>query len=406
MSYSATTATRKIAALKKRIRAVAGGSSASKTVSILLYLIDKAQSGKKKAKVVHIVSESLPHLKLAAMDDFLRIMKEHHYFEEARWNKSDFIYTFETGWTFQFYGADSPQKVHGPRRDILFINEANNVPFASFEQMEIRTRDFVFLDWNPSEEFWFYTEVLPHRAEDTDFITLTYVDNEALEPSIVKSIESRRHNKRFWTVYGLGQLGEAEGRIFTGWKMVDEVPEGARLERYGLDFGYTNDPTVILAVYSYDGGFVLDEVAYERGMSNQTIAQKLLALEKARVIADCSEPKSIDEIASYGVPISGCVKGPGSVNTGIQHVQGLEISLTKRSVKTKKGYQNYMFFEDKNGVVTNDPDDTVHEWSNPMDAARYGLQEVGRMAPVRKNRRPVVATGGNRLGYGGRVMVR
>jgi phage terminase large subunit len=399
MPYIATTATKRLLGLRKRIRAVAGGTSASKTVSILLILIDKAQSDK-SPKTTHIVSESLPHLKLAAMADFLKIMKEHRYYDDGSWHKSDYVYTFPTGSTFQFYGAESHEKVHGPRRDRLFINEANHIPYQSFDQMEVRTNGEVWLDWNPSDEFWFYTDVLPNRKDDTDFVTLTYKDNEGLPEPIVKSIEARKHNKRWWKVYGEGQLGESDNRIYTGWRVIDGIPEHARLERYGLDFGYTNDPTVIIAIYSCDGRYILDEVAYERGLSNQAIAQKLLALQSARVVADSSEPKSIDEILTYGVKITGCVKGPGSVNTGIQHVQGLDIDITANSVKTLKGYRNYVFYTDRDGKITNDPDDSVHEWSNPMDAVRYGLQEVGRLRPVKKERAVAVSqTGGNKLGY-------
>lgn len=172
----------------------------------------------------------------------------------------------------------------------------------------------------------------------------------------------------------LGEPNTQTGRIYTGWITdIDEIPREAKLVRYGLDFGYSIDPTVILAIYSYNGMYILDEVTYQKGLGNRTIADILLNKERALVVADSSEPKSIDEILSYGVNIVGAKKGAGSVNQGIQWVQGLKVGVTSRSVKTRAGYINYRWALDRNDNPLNVPDDSVHEWSNPMDAARYGL---------------------------------
>lgn len=369
--YVATTATKKILNLKKKIRAIAGGTSASKTISILIYLINLAQTDKKPT-LTSVVSESVPHLKRGAMRDFKNILKEQGYWKDNNWQATDSIYTFETGSQIEFFSVDNPDKLRGGRRDRLFINEANNVPLDAFDQLEVRTKGIVFLDWNPTYEFWFYTDILGKR-DDVDFITLTYKDNEALSPEIISSIEVRKSNKAWWQVYGLGQLGEIETRIYTGWQIIDEIPFEARLERYGLDFGYTNDPTAIIAIYRYNDGFILDEVTYQKGLSNRSIADILNNLDKALVIADSAEPKSIDELKSYGINVIGAIKGAGSVNQGIQFVQDQKISVTKRSVNLIKAYRNYVWLTDKNGRKLNVPDDTIHEWSNTMDAVRYGL---------------------------------
>lgn len=368
--FQATTSTRKLAKLNKRIRAVAGGTSASKTISIILLEIDYAQTHNNG--ITSIVSESMPHLKRGAVRDFKNIMQEHKYWREDRWNATDFIYNFESGWKIEFFSADQPAKVRGPRRQRLFINEANNIPYETFDQLEVRTSDVIWLDWNPTVEFWFYSELLGKR-DDVDFLTLTYLDNEALPESIVKSIESHKGNKNWWQVYGLGQLGEVEGKIYKDWAIVDEIPHEARLERYGLDFGYSNDPTAIVAIYYYNGGYILDEITHQKGLSNKSIADILTNLPPALVIADSAEPKSIDELKEYGVNVLGAIKGPGSVNKGIQYVQDQRISMTKRSINLIKSYRNYMWLTDKNGKIVNEPDDTVHEWSNQMDAVRYGF---------------------------------
>lgn len=366
--YSKTSAYKKIAKLNKRIRIVQGGSSASKTVSILIWLIALAQSDTSPT-LTSIVSESLPHLKRGAMLDFLNILQKHNYFKDANWNKSEFTYTFETGSKIEFFSIDQPRKVRGPRRDRLFINEANNTPFESFEQLEIRTKEFVFIDYNPTNEFWVQEQILGKR-QDYDFIILTYKDNEALPKSIVDSLEQRMNRKSWWQVYGLGQLGEVEGKIYREWQIIDEVPHEAKLLRYGLDFGYTNDPTAIVAVYSYNEGLIVDEIAFTKGLSNVQIKDILLANKQAIVLADSAEPKSIDEIKSYGIPMLPAQKGKDSVSNGIQYVQEQRISVTKRSVNVIKEYRNYLWIVDKDGKVLNEPEPG---YDHGMDAIRYAI---------------------------------
>ena len=376
MAFQITSATKKIMKLNKRIRAVQGGSSASKTISVLLYLIHLAQSDK-IPKLTSIISESLPHLKKGAMRDFLQIMQQHGYYQEDRWNRSDFTYNFETGSKIEFFSADQPAKVRGPRRDRLFINEANNIPFETFEQLEIRTNDFIFLDWNPTNEFWFYTDVKGNR-NDIDHIILTYKDNEALNPAIIASIEQRKHRKGWWQVYGLGQLGEIEGKIYKDWQIIDDIPHDARLERYGLDFGYTNDPTAIVAIYRLNQGIILDEIVYQKGLSNKQIADILSNQDKAVVIADSAEPKSIDEIHAFGVPILPCKKGKDSVRNGIALVQDQRISVTKRSVNGIHEYRNYLWLADKNGKLVS-PNEPEKGFNHFLDAARYGITSVPKL---------------------------
>lgn len=364
--YIKTTGTEKILQLNKRIRGVAGGTSASKTISILLWLIDYAQTTENE--VISVVSETFPHLKRGAVRDFMNIMQEHEYFKRNQWNKTDYIYEFEKGSKIEFFSADQPGKVRGPRRQVLFVNEANNISYKTYTQLEVRTEKIVWLDWNPVAEFWWYEEVLP--KQDVDFITLTYKDNEALSDEVIKAIEVRKSNKSWWRVYGEGKLGEAEGRIYTGWAMIDEVPHEARLERYGLDFGYTNDPTAIVAVYYHNGGYIMDEITYQKGLSNKQISDILLNQDKALVVADSAEPKSIDEIISYGVGMMPSAKGQGSVLQGIQLVQDQRISVTKRSLNILKEYRNYLWEQDKEGKIINDPSPI---FNHAMDAIRYAI---------------------------------
>ena len=372
--FSETTATQKIIALKKKIRAVAGGTSASKTISILLYLIALSQCDKEK-KLTSVISESTPHLKRGAIRDFKNIMQSHGYWKDKRWNATDSIYTFEAGSQLEFFGADQSDKLRGARRDRAFINEANNVSLDAFDQVEVRTKDFIFLDWNPTNEFWFYTEIWNIR-KDVDFITLTYLDNEALSKEIVSSIEARKNRVGWWKVYGLGELGEVEGKIYKNWDIVDEIPKYARLERFGLDFGYS-DPTAIVAIYYHDGGYILDEVLYQKGMQNKQLADTILDQEAGGtlVIADSAEPKSIDDIKLHGVNIVGSEKGKDSVRNGISLVQEQRISITKRSINIIREYRNYLWKVDKDGNLIS-PNVPEHEFSHSMDAIRYGLSGI------------------------------
>lgn len=368
MRFIPTTALHKISKLTKRIRFVSGGTASSKTISILMWLIDYCQVHDNK--LISIVSETFPHLRKGAQRDFLNILQSHNYYDENSWNKTDSIYTFPTNSKIEFFSADQPGKVRGPRRDILFINEANNVSYEIFTQLEIRTRDIIWIDSNPTHEYWAYTELIPNY--DIDFITLTYQHNEGLEKSIIQSIEAKRDNIQWFKVYGLGQLGEIEDRVFKDWKLIDEIPHEARLERYGLDFGYTN-PSAIVGIYYLNGSYILDEVCYQPGLSNRQLADILKNVPQALVKADSAEPKSIDELKSYGINILPAEKGRDSVSHGFQYIQQQRISITKRSVNGIKEYRNLLNKKNKDGEYI------IGEFVGNrhfLDALNYGMEKI------------------------------
>lgn len=369
--YKETTALKKITALKKRIRVIQGGTSASKTISSLIYLIALAQTDAKPT-LTSVVSESFPHLKRGAIRDFLAIMQEHKYFNDNLWNKTDYTYTFETGSKIEFFSVDQPGKVRGPRRDRLFINEANNISLETFEQLEIRTKEFVMLDYNPVLEFWAQTEII-NKGLEHDFLRLTYKDNEGLDPNIVAAIESRRANKSWFRVYGEGFLGEVEGKIYKNWQQIDEVPQEARLVRRWLDYGYSNDPTAIGDIYKWNDSYVLDEQLYQKGLLNSQIAEFIKNLEQTPVAADSAEPKSNDELKLYGITIIPSRKGRDSVNSGIQLVQQQKIFVTKRSVNLWKEYMNYLWLVDNDGKTLNEPSPI---WNHHLDGLRYGFETL------------------------------
>lgn len=368
MSFVRTTAINKMRKLKKRIRIIQGGTSAGKTFGILPILIDKATRSKIE---ISIVSESIPHLRRGALKDFIKIMQETNRWVEPHYNKSFLKYTFSNGSFIEFFSVDQPDKLRGARRDILYINEANNVDFESYNQLAIRTSKEVWIDYNPTHEFWAHTELMDDA--DSEYIILTYLDNEALSESIIKEIEKAREKAKtsdywanWWKVYGLGQIGSLEGVIFSNWKIIDGIPPEAELIGLGLDFGYTNDPTAIIEVYKYNNKRILNEICYNTGMVNNDIARKLP--KKPFIYADSAEPKSIEEIRRTGINILPVTKGADSINFGIQTMQGQEYLITARSTNLIKEFRYYSWDKDKNGKTLNKP---VDKWNHGIDAVRY-----------------------------------
>jgi phage terminase large subunit len=363
-----TTAQNKIAQLKKRVRIVRGGTSSSKTFSIIPMLITYAVQ--KDNTEISIVSESIPHLRRGAIRDFLKIMQMVGMYDPNKWNKSSLTYTFSNNSFIEFFSADQPDKLRGARRDVLFINECNNVDWESYYQLAIRTRKFIYLDYNPVTEFWVDTELV-HDA-DSEMIVLTYKDNEALDSSIVAEIEKAKEKaetseywRNWWAVYGLGQIGNLEGVIFSNYQLIDTIPDDARLLGCGVDFGYSVDPTAIVEVYQYNDQRIIKEICYRTGMLNSDIAKVLP--KGVPVYADSAEPKSIEEIRRFGISIKGVTKGKDSINYGIQVMQGQNYMITKDSTNLIKELRGYCWDKGKDGKTLPIPvgDDHI------IDAWRY-----------------------------------
>jgi phage terminase large subunit len=369
-----TTSTNKILKLKKRVRIIQGGTSAAKTYGILAVLIGRASAV--HGLEVSVVAESIPHLRRGALKDFIKLMKWMNKWNENQFNKSLLTYQFLNGSTFEFFSADDSSKLRGARRDVLYINECNNVTFESYNELAIRTKKAVYLDFNPANEFWVHTEL--KDEPDADFIILTYKDNEALDNSIVEQIEKNRlkaetstYWANWWRVYGLGEIGMLEGVIFSNWKQIDSIPSDARLIGIGLDFGYTNDPTSAVEVYTWNGKRILNELIYRTGMLNNDIANVLPY--SVPIYADSSEPKSIEEIRRYGKTIKGVTKGKDSINFGIQIMQSQEYLVTSNSTNLIKELRGYIWDTDKTGVRLNKPIDFNN---HSIDAIRYHEMEV------------------------------
>jgi phage terminase large subunit len=368
-----TTAIRKILRLRNRIKIIQGGTSAGKTFGILPILISKA--AKRPLMEISVVAESIPHLRRGALKDFLSMMKSGFRYVDKRFNKSLLRYDFDNGSYIEFFSADDSSKLRGARRDILYINECNNIEFEAYNELAIRTKREIYLDFNPANEFWVHTEL--KNEPDTDFVVLTYKDNEALDKGIVKEIEKNRlkgltssYWANWWNVYGLGEMGSLQGVVFSNWKQIDTIPTEARLLGYGVDFGYTADPTSIVEVYTYNGQRILNEICYQTGLVNTEIAKKLQ--KNIIAYADSAEPKSIEEIRRTGQLIKGVTKGLDSVNFGIQIMQSQEYLVTSQSTNLIKELRSYCWDKDRSGKQINKP---IANFNHAIDAVRYHEME-------------------------------
>jgi phage terminase large subunit len=370
-----TTVINKIKNLTKFVKGIQGGTSAGKTFGVLPILIDIC--AKNPLTETSIVAESIPHLKRGAMKDFKKIMVETGRWNSNGWNATDFKYTFINGSQIEFFSADNDSKLRGARRDYLYMNEANNMTFHAYTELASRTKLGVYLDWNPVNEFWFHTDLKDDN--DVDFIIVNYLDNEACPESALNFIlkaKEKSLTSTYWDnwykVYGLGQIGSLEGVIFNNWKLIDTIPNEARLLGYGLDFGYTNDPTAITEIYLYNGQRIVNEICYEKGLSNSQIAKYITTKEPC--YCDSSEPKSIAELKSHGVNAFGVTKGADSINFGIQTIQQNEYLVTKSSLNFIKELRRYAWDKDKKtGEKLNKP---IENFNHAIDGWRYHEMET------------------------------
>lgn len=370
--FQRTTATNKILALKKRVKIIQGGTSASKTFSIIAILIDKAV--KNPGLEISVVSESIPHLKRGALKDFLKIMRETGRFNAERYNISDRKYIFANGSYLEFF---SPESILGARRTHLFINECNNVSFNDYHQLSIRTSNSIFLDYNPTQEFWVHREVLPDS--DSDFLKLTYKDNEALDPAIVREIEKARDKatsdsywSNWWKVYGLGEIGNLEGVIFGSFEN-SEFPKDCTTI-YGMDFGYSNDPTALIRIGVKGDDVYLQQLLYRTGMTNGDISSEMKSMNIGRglIVADSSEPKSIEDLRRMGWNIIGALKGKDSVMNGIDLMKRYRYHITPDSLDLIREWRGYSWKKDAaTNTFLNEPIDHLNHC---IDAIRYAMQ--------------------------------
>lgn len=345
-----------------------GSTRSSKTYSVLQLLFTIARSAPLPL-TISVVSESMPHLKKGCIRDFREMLINEGLWDVKKWNATDKIYTIGDS-IIEFFSVDNVGKVHGPSRDILYVNECINIEYEIYRQLAIRTTEHIFLDCNPSFEFWLDEKVLSQK-EEALLIHSTYKDNQYLSDAQVREIESNRHDKEWWKVYGEGLTGSPQGLVIGNWDIVQELPSAYKKRWIGIDFGFTNDPTAIVDMRLHDGELWIDELLYCKGFDNPMIAQVLESLGIPRdtpIIADCAEPKSIREIASFGWRVEPAQKGRDSVSTGISILNRYKKHVTQHSTNIMNEYRNYRWHTDDFGNPTNMP---IDRYNHAIDAQRY-----------------------------------
>ena len=362
----------------KRFLIVQGGMRSAKTYSLLMLIISWCQLN--GDKIATVASMSYPHLSRGAIRDFQTIMKAAEIWEPDRWNQSSKIYTFANGTILEFISVDN-MSAHGPARDLLFVNEANDMNRETFEQLAARTTGKVIIDYNPTSEFWAHTWLLKEQKERCDFIVLTYLDNEALAPSIREYIESKKPKKgekpsNWWVVYGLGQIGSLEGNIYSGWRKATEQDyQNAKLLRYGLDFGFSNDETGMVAIYQTERDeTIIQELIYKTGLLGSQYGDELRSHNidpSVLIVADSARPEIIAEIKLQGFRIVGADKNAGSVLRGIDRVKQKQIIYDGKDLERE--YLSYAWRTKRSGETLDEPQDGN---DHLMDALRYAIDDL------------------------------
>jgi len=363
-----------------REAAVWGGRYSLKSHTVARFLLIRARQSKIRVACFREFQNSIAESSHQLLSD---LIVEYGMTDFQVTNNS--IVNTVTGSDFLFKGLwNNDQSIKSIEAiDIAWVEEAQTVSHKSLEVLTPTIRKdgskIIYTYNRLMEDDPVHTRLVVEGRPNPLKINVNYdiAIKYGMIPKVVLD-EIADDKERRPSLYRHKWLGEPYGmerKIYTGWAFVDEIPHEARLWRRGLDFGYSIDPTVMVDIWEFNGGFIIDEQIYQKGLSNKAIADKILNLEHSEtlIIADSAEPKSIDEIASYGLNIVGAKKGQGSILQGIQYVQSKKISVTKRSARTIKAYLNYMFSLDRNGKIIQVPDDTNHEWSNPLDAVRYGF---------------------------------
>jgi len=344
-----------------------GSSRSGKTVNIILWLILYALQHDNTR--ISVVRRSLPALRATVFIDFMDLLQKMDIYDPPMHNKTEMLYRFENGSWFEFFSLDDEQKIRGRKRNVLFINEANELDFVEWQQLRMRTSAFAIVDYNPSfsEDHWICK--LSNDPKTFHFIT-TFKDNPFLEQGIIDELLSlETKNKSLWQIYGLGQRAIIEGAIFPIFEVVERFPEHlVEKASLSLDWGFSNDPTAIILCAIEGDNLYLDEVCYRTHMLASDIINELKRAPKLKVICDSADPRMVAEVRNAGINIVPVQKYPGSILSGISKMQEYKICISARSTNAIKEFRNYVYRQDKDGVWLNEPAPGA---DHLIDSARY-----------------------------------
>ena len=353
-----------------RIQIHQGGTRSGKTYSICQALIGWCVENKNAGWVITIIRKTMPSLKASVMRDFFQILENEGWYSPANHNKSSSQYLL-FGNMIEFVSIQESQRIRGRKRHIAFLNEANELTFEDFTQIILRTSEILIMDFNPSDVFsWIYDKVM--TREDASFYQTTYLDNPFLDINTIKEIEYLKlTDANYWRVFGLGERGLNISAIFPHFNQVDRTPDRAKFISFGLDWGFTNDPSALISVYKDGLDLYVEEHLYETGLTNNDLMRKIrdLGIERQEIIADSSEPKSITEFERKGFLIKGAKKGPDSIRLGIDIMKRHRINITKESINLIKEMQSYKWKTNRDGNQINEPESNQKD--HGIDAFRY-----------------------------------
>jgi len=356
----------------KKIVVEQGGTRSGKTYNILLFIIFHYCTHNKN-KIVTICRKTFPSLRATVLRDFLQILKHYEIYRDEFHNKSNSEYHL-FGNLVEFTSLDQSQKIRGRKRDLLFINEGNELFWEDWQQLIFRTQERIILDFNPSDEYhWIYDNVI--TREDCSFYKTTYLDNPFIEKTIIDEIERLKDtDEQYWQIYGLGERAASRSTIFK-YIEVNQIPQNADLIAYGMDFGYTNDPTTFVSVYSEGHNLYIQEHLYRTQMTTNDINNflKEFNLTSKPIYADSAEPRLISELRAMGNNIFSSIKGKDSVNAGIDLLKRYKIHILSTSTNAISEFRNYKWKEDKAGMLINTPEDKNNHIIDPCRYATYSI---------------------------------
>ena len=356
----------------RRICILQGGTRSSKSYSALQWLLVKALT--EPNMVFSIVRKSFPSMRVSIMRDWVGILKGLEIWDDNNWSATEHIYTFDNGSIVEFMSIDSSEKRKGSARDYLFVDEANELSREDWFQLFIRTRKKSIIAYNPSfgTNHYIFNEIQTHP--EADLFISTFKDNPFLEKQLVEEIERLEFiNPEYYKIYGLGLPGNNVGTIFS-INVVDDIPTEAEFVAFGMDYGFSVDPTTLVCIAKLDKDLYIDELLYKKGMVTSDIIRELksLNIDRNEIWGDSAEPRLIEEIYRSGFNIKPVKKGKDSVRLGIDLMQQYRLNVTKRSLNTIKEFSEYVWMVDKNGNFENIP---VDYSNHSIDAIRYVVME-------------------------------
>jgi phage terminase large subunit len=345
-----------------------GGSSSGKTYAILQVLFCIACEIEKQ--VITIVGQDIPNLKVGALRDAQNIYTSSAVLQAMvkNFNKTDRIFGLYNGSIIEFKSYDDAQDAKSGKRDYLFVNEANGLAWDVFNELALRTRKKIFIDFNPNSAFWVHDKLIGQPG--VHLIISDHRHNPFVDAGMRQKIESLKDvDPELWRVYARGLTGRISGLVLNNWQLCEKIPNAAKLIAAGLDFGFTNDETGCLAVYKQNGELWVDEILYEKGLTNPDISLKLTGAglsKNVEIIADSAEPKSIEELNRLGWRVTGAKKGPDSIKNSVDILKRYTLNITRQSINLRKELESYKWKADKLGRMLNEPVDAFNHLIDPL----------------------------------------